>query len=102
MSLKNLKKFKERALAKRETTRDLGPCYKREKENCQNNGNRTYHCRTCEEIAGPAPDKGEVFSVQTCDEHDAEAQKKMKRHVLIKHPVNIARLTLAALKEEEI
>ena len=83
--------------------RDLGPCFKH--PTCQNNGNRTYHCMTCEAVAKEKcadPDMSKVFKVQTCDEHDALAQKTIKRHAIVKHPSNLLKLTLAALRGEEI
>ena len=74
--------------------RDLGPCFA---EDCQNNGDQTLYCSTCEAKGRPSPHK-----IQTCSPHLHEALREMKKHVLGKHPVNILRVTAAALRGESI
>lgn len=79
---------------------------------------QTQECLTCEQLievgrcpackrslqAGQCAKCGEAkaFTVHYCALHALPVQRDMRRHVYTKHPFNIARATLAALKGEEI
>ncbi len=85
---RSITKSKRKAtLKKYKKERDLGACFH---TGCQNNGDETFHCRTCES-------KNKSFNVQTCFEHRASAVAKIKTHTLTKHPVNLLRATAAAV-----
>lgn len=89
---RRLKRAAIKAEAKKhKKARDLGACFH---SGCQNNGDETFHCRTCESL-----DKGEkTFRIQTCFVHKADAVAKIKTHALVKHPSNILRVAVAAIK----
>ena len=68
---------------------------------CEERGGEMFHCVTCENLrdAGKLEDD-KVFRIQTCVPHRDHAVVRMKRHALVAHPVNILRVTVAALKGE--
>ncbi|MCJ7796849.1 MAG: hypothetical protein MUQ56_08800 [Thermoleophilia bacterium] len=74
-----------------------GPCFVK---GCKHNGSLMHHCKICEALVA----EGEIeksFEVQFCGYHVVEAGKKMKRHILTKHPVTIPALFWAKLKGED-
>lgn len=74
-----------------------GPCFM---DGCKANGSLMHHCRICDELVAEDPDK-QPFTVQFCGHHVIEAGKKMKKHVLTKHPVTIPALLWAKLKGDD-
>ena len=60
-----------------------GPCYR---DNCNFQGGEKFTCKTCERLSVDPP-----FSIQVCFLHREEAIATIKKHALIKHPVNIVR-----------
>ena len=75
-----------------------GPCFV---EGCEERGGQMFHCVTCEELAAKGKIlEADVFRVQYCVNHAAEAEARIKRHALIAHPYNILRVAVAALKGE--
>jgi hypothetical protein len=87
-----------------------GPCFKKD---CQLNGGTIHTCITCEKLAAEAmsrgdvggaliPDEHEVFVIQCCRVHYDEGLKRVKRHALTAHPVNLLRVMAAGLKGEKI
>ena len=75
-----------------------GPCFAKE---CKERGGEIFHCITCEQLrdAGKKTD-ADVFRIQTCVLHRDKAIAKIKTHALVKHPVNIVKVTIAGLKGE--
>lgn len=68
---------------------------------CDQRGGEIFHCITCENLRDAGKrDADKVYTVQTCVAHRDKAIEKIKRHALISHPVNILRVTAAALKGE--
>lgn len=53
-----------------------------------------FECRTCEATGK------EVFTLFSCAVHSPELQGQVRRHALVKHPVNIVRVAAAVLKGE--
>lgn len=53
-----------------------------------------FECRTCEAVGK------EIFTLHSCAYHAPELQMQIRRHALVKHPVNIVRVAAAVLKGE--
>lgn len=66
-------------------------------KNCNERVRAELHCRTCDALHDEKPKKPR-FSVKTCREHSEWATAKIKKHTLARHPSNLARATLHALK----
>lgn len=66
-------------------------------DHCRRNGGQKHTCKVCEKLkaAGEFPALDEVYSVQFCDGHAAEAEARIKKHVMSRHK---GVLFLAALK----
>jgi hypothetical protein len=79
-----------------------GACFK---EGCQENGGTIHTCLTCEKLAGAGGEAvlgTPIFIVQCCTTHYDEGLKRIKRHALTAHPVNLLRVMAAGLKGEKI
>lgn len=87
---RRLRRNAVRSVAKRIGKRHRGPCFVR---GCTANGGMKHHCVLCEE-------RGAEYTVQFCDRHAVDAEKAIKRHVLLKHPGTIPSFIVAGLKGE--
>jgi len=74
-----------------------GPCFV---EGCKINGSLMHHCKICEALVAEKRLE-KAFEVQFCGHHVVEAGKRMKKHVLTRHPVTIPALLWAKLKGED-
>lgn len=66
-----------------------GPCFVKD---CTRNGSLLHHCKVCEALAADPSHKktaDECFTVAFCGHHVVEANKEIKKHVLLKHPMTI-------------
>ena len=59
---------------------------------CTARAKTKFECRTCEDTGK------DVFTLFACAFHAEEVQKQIRRHALVKHPVNIVRVAAAVLK----
>lgn len=77
-----------------------GSCYT---EGCKGRGGEKFECLTCEKLyfAGKRT-KDEIFVIQACSKHRFQALADVKKHAVVKHPVNLLRVMGAALKGEDI
>lgn len=75
---------------------DHGRC---QHDDCTRKARATHHCATCEVLkrAGKRPD---VESVSFCHQHQEWATASIRRHALVKHPINLLRAGVASLKGE--
>lgn len=64
-------------------------------DGCKRRGGEKFTCRTCEGLGRKKP-----YELAACVLHREEALAKVKKHTLVKHPVNIVRATIAGLKGE--
>jgi len=87
--------------AKRQATRARsrkreyqGPCAH---SDCEANAYSKASCITCEELGAQKP-AGYAF----CLAHQDWAIAKIKKHALVKHPVNIVRAVAAGLRGEDV
>lgn len=71
-------------------------------EGCKRRGGEKFECIACIELAAAGKLEGKAFSRKPCIDHRDAAIAAMKRHVLVKHPANILRVAVAALKGEEL
>ena len=71
-----------------------GPCYA---DDCDRRGGEIFACVTCEDLGRENP-----FRLQACSLHRFDALQEVKRHAVVKHPVNLLRVMGAALKGEDI
>ncbi len=65
-------------------------------EGCNARAKQKHECLTCEKLGK------EVFTIAGCREHASWALTMVKRHALVKHPVNMLRVGAAALRGEDI
>ncbi len=65
-------------------------------DGCYRRAQVKHECRTCDELGK------EIFTVAACGHHATGAMEEIKRHCLVKHPVNILRGVGAALKGEDV
>jgi hypothetical protein len=93
------RKLRRTKLQKKREKPHRGRCTVAKK--CKHRGGEIFHCITCEQLrdAGKKTD-AEVFRIQTCVAHRDKAIAKIKTHALVKHPVNILKVTIAGLKGE--
>jgi hypothetical protein len=101
---RKLKRAFMRGLAQEMVRPHKGPCFKK---GCKQNGGTIHHCVTCEKIrdaqgSDPITKVHEVFTVQCCAVHFDEGLKKIRRHAVTAHPVNLLRVVAAGLKGEQI
>ncbi len=75
-----------------------GPCFVK---GCRRGAKVKYECRTCESLV-EASKASSVHTVKACRYHGGRGMQAIRRHALIKHPVNILRAGLAALKGEDL
>ena len=89
---RKLKRAIVRGLAQKMAEPHRGPCFKK---GCKQNGGTIHACITCEKLH-------EIFAVQCCAVHYDEGLKKVRRHAVTAHPVNLLRVVAAGLKGEQI
>ena len=62
---------------------------------CNAKAKREMACVTCEQIKADEP-----FKLKSCHKHFEALQQKIRKHALVKHPVNILGAVVAGLKGE--
>lgn len=93
---------RKRALRGSDTAKgsEKGPCFF---PGCTTNGGTIHHCVTCEKLAEVRSiPPSVVVRIQTCRKHNALAVKKIRKHALVAHPMNMLRVVVAGLKGEDI
>lgn len=72
-------------------------------EGCTRRSKQTHECLTCIRLHEEGELKEEKpMVVHSCWRHTGQVIEELKRHALIKHPSNIVRATVAALKGEDV
>lgn len=70
-------------------------------DGCGRRAMATRECITCEKLV-EAGKRNAVHTLHSCGLHQSEILEAMKKHVLVGHPSNIVRATVAALKGEDV
>jgi hypothetical protein len=71
------------------------------KKGCTEKGVGMDECLTCEQLVA-AGKRTKAFRVVSCAQHRLDGLAAVKKHALVKHPVNLLRVIAAGLKGEKI